>query len=322
MASPHDVTVRLLVLCVLLIVPARLAAAQERVRLETFAADFSLTPRDTDQGPPSHLAAALFSAGVIVGSAANSFAESPHRSFHVTREGFFGRNTYAGGGDKASHFVDYAILSKEATKLYSVLGYDRPTSIAMGFGIATAAGLVTELGDGTTFFGFSYEDLFMDTLGAGFASVIAATRTEDLFGFRRGFLEPQSGRDTCCVVPGKGRDYSNEIQAGDLKLAGVARRLGVPVGPLRYLLVSLTYGTKGYPSGDPALRERQVGIEIGLNFEQMLDDLRVTRSTWWGYALHIVFDNVRFPFTAVGYRYDLNHGRWRGPDNGHTFGSR
>ena len=111
-------------------------------------------------------------------------------------------------------------------------------------------------------------------MGAGAGAVVAATRTEDLFGFRHGFLLPSSGRGTCCAVQGKGRDYSNEIYTADLKLQGVARRAGIGIGPLRYLLVSITYGTKGYPSGVPELRERQVGIEI-------LDDLRVTRSTWW-----------------------------------------
>jgi len=31
---------------------------------------------------------------------------------------------------------------------------------------------------------------------------------------------------------------------------------------------------------------------------------------------HVVGDNVRFPFTAVGMRLDLNSGKWRGPNNG------
>jgi hypothetical protein len=42
----------------------------------------------------------------------------------------------------------------------------------------------------------------------------------------------------------------------------------------------------------------------------------VKRSTWWGYGLHLIADNVRFPFTAVGMRYDLNHGKWHGPNTG------
>jgi len=132
-------------------------------------------------------------------------------------------------------------------------------------------------------------------------------------------LLPHSGNATCCKVTSKGRDYSNEIQSADLKIAGLARRLNLSVGPLRYLLVSVTYGTKGYPSGLPELRERQVGFEIGLNLAIILNDLGVRRDTWWGYALHVVCDNVRVPFTSVGFRYDLNSKRWRGPDNGNGF---
>ena len=326
-------------LLVLFVLSPGLALAQEGSPLTALAGSFHLLPRETrvapiditaldiasfDTSPPdrreaNHALTALFSVGVIAGSAANSFHESPHQSFHFTNEGFFGQNTYAGGADKASHFVDYAILSKELKNVYQLLGYDRTTSIWLGWGVATAAGLMTEIGDGTTFFGFSYEDLVMDTAGATAAAIVAATRTEDLIGFRHGFLLPNSGRATCCAVQGKGRDYSNEIYTADLKLQGVARRAGIGIGPLRYLLVSITYGSKGYPNGVPELRERQVGIEIGLNFEQILDDLRVTRSTWWGYGLHLVFDNIRFPYTSVGFQYDLNHDQWRGPNNGNSF---
>src|SRR5215813_3191351 len=326
----------LLVLCVL---SPGLALAEEGSPLAALAGSFHLLPPETrvapiditaldiasfdapppDRREPNHALTALFSVGVIAGSAANSFHESPHQSFHFTNEGFFGQSTYAGGADKASHFVDYAILSRELKNVYQLLGYDRATSIWLGWGVATAAGLMTEIGDGTTFFGFSYEDLVMDTAGATAAAIVAATATEDLIGFRHGFLLPRSGQATCCAVPGKGRDYSNEIYTVDLKLQVVARRANIAIGPLRYLLVSITYGTKGYPSGVPELRERQVGLEIGLNLAIILNDLGVRRDTWWGYALHVVCDNVRVPFTSVGFRYDLNSKRWRGPDNGNGF---
>jgi uncharacterized protein YfiM (DUF2279 family) len=256
---------------------------------------------------------------VLAGSAANSFTESPHKRFHVTHEGFFGQDTYAGGGDKASHFVDFAVGTKELANLYDRLGFSRRASLLMGFGVSTLAGLVNEIGDGTTFYGFSYEDLVMDVLGAGTGATISAARLDGLIGFRRGFLLPPSGNATCCKVPGKGRDYSNEIQTADLKIAGLARRLDLHVGPLRYLLFSVTYGTKSYPSGLPELRERQVGFEVGLNLAVILNDLGVRRDTWWGYALHVVCDNFRVPFTSVGFRYDLNSKRWRGPDNGNRF---
>jgi hypothetical protein len=268
---------------------------------------------------PQKLLASLLSASVLAGSAANSFTEGPHQSFHFTHEGFFGQDTYAGGGDKASHFVDFAIVAKELANAYDRFGFSRRASILMGFGVSTLAGLVIEIGDGTTYYGFSYEDLVMDVLGAGTAAAISAARLDDLIGFRRGFLLPPSGNATCCKVPGKGRDYSNEIQTADLKIAWLARRLDLSMGPLRYLLFSVTYGTKSYPSGLPELRERQVGFEIGLNLAVILNDLGVRRDTWWGYVLHVVCDNARMPFTSVGFRYDLNSKHWRGPDNGNRF---
>jgi hypothetical protein len=61
---------------------------------------------------------------------------------------------------------------------------------------------------------------------------------------------------------------------------------------------------------------------ITLTRTEDLDDLGVKRNTWWGYGLHIVFDNFRFPFTSVGFRYDLNHDTWTGPDNGNGFAAR
>jgi hypothetical protein len=152
----------------------------------------------------------------------------------------------------------------------------------------------------------------MDVLGAGTATLISAAGVDDLVGFRWGFLVPAQ-HGTCCRFDGLGGDYSNFIYSADLKLAGVARRLGVDIGPLKYLMLSVTYGTKGYPSGAPEERERRVGVDVGLNLAEILRDLGARRGTWWGYALQLVGENLRFPYTAGGFRYDLNHDRWHGP---------
>jgi Predicted periplasmic lipoprotein (DUF2279) len=281
----------------------------------------------SERGPAAgstrrNLLAALLAVTVVGGEAANAFSETPHESFHVTREGFFGRDTYVGGADKASHFVEFAIVTKELANLYGTIGFSRRDSILLASGVTALGGLMNEIGDGTNIYGFAWEDLTMDLLGIGTAAAISWAGLDDLVGFRGGILLPPAGSKTCCQVPGKGRDYSNEIYTADLQIEGLARRLDLTIGPLRYLLFSATYGTKGYPTGLPESRERQVGFEIGLNFKVILDDLGARRGTWWGYALHVVFDNFRIPFTSVGYRYDLNHGRWTGPDNGNGFATR
>ncbi len=222
--------------------------------------------------------------------------------FQVTHEGWFGPNTTNGGADKASHLTDYFIVASLAQDVYMMLGYSENAAILWGFGLALATGLGNEVSDGFTRHGFSWKDFAMDAAGATAASVISLTHTRDLLGMRTSHLP--------------GSTYTHDVYSLDFKISGLGQRLGVNIGPLRWLLLSVTYGTKGYRVQPPIELQRQVGFEVGLNLQQILNDLRVKRNTWWGYSLHVRGDNIRFPFTAVGMRSDLNHGKWHGPNSG------
>ena len=225
-----------------------------------------------------------------------------NHSFQIHREGWFGPDTANGGSDKASHLTDYFVVAHLFEDVYRMLGYSEKSAILWGFGVALVTGLANETSDGFTHYGFSWEDLTMDVAGAATASVVSLTRTRDLLGMRTSHL-PSS-------------NYSHDIYSADLKLSGLGQRLGINIGPLRWLLFSVTYGSKGYRVPGATERQRLLGLEIGLNLQQILNDLGVRRSTWWGYTLHLVADNVRFPFTAVGMRLDLNDGKWHGPNSG------
>jgi hypothetical protein len=235
--------------------------------------------------------------------AANSLiGYDTNRGFQVSREGWFGRNTTNGGADKASHIVDYFIVANLFEDVYRMLGYSENAAILWGFGLALATGVGNEVSDGFTRHGFSWEDLAMDAAGATAASVISVTHTKDLLGMRTSHLP--------------GSTYTDDVYSFDFKISGLGQRLGVNIGPLRWLLLSVTYGTKGYRVQPPIEHQRQVGFEVGLNLQQILNDLGVKRNTWWGYSLHLVGDNIRFPFTAIGMRWDLNRGKWHGPNSG------
>ena len=223
--------------------------------------------------------------------------------FRVDNEGWFGRNTDNGGADKASHLADYYIIAGLYEDIYRMMGYSEKEAVLWGFGVALATGLAVELNNGfSKQYGFSWEDFTMDVAGATISSVLSLTHTRDLFGLRTSHLP----HDT----------YTHDVYSADFKISGLEKRLGLNLGPLRWLLFSVTYGTKGYQVSPPIRLQRQLGFEIGLNLQQILNDLGVRRSTWWGYGLHLVADNVRFPFTAVGMRYDLNSGKWLGPNSG------
>jgi hypothetical protein len=269
---------------------------------------------------PSKLWSYAIEGGVVVGALANTLAETPKQGFHFGNENWFGESTYAGGADKAAHFVQYYIISKEMSFLYEKLGYTRHQSIAIGAGLAFLSGIINESGDGFTRYGFAYEDLVTDVSGAAIASLVSTLGAHDVVGFRTGVLLPLYGISS---APGRvGGGYSSQIYTADFKLAGAGRRLKLNIGPLRYLLFSLTYASKGYGTGNPDLRERQVGFEVGLNTEEILNAFGVHRNTWWGYSLHFVLDNFRIPFTSVGFQYDLNAGKWYGPGNGNEYSTR
>ena len=233
---------------------------------------------------------------------ANSLLGYETQSFRIHHEGWFGENTTNGGADKASHLTDYFILTNLYQDVYRMLGYSENAAILWGFGMAIATGLANEVSDGFTKHGFSFEDLAMDAAGATAASLVTRTHTRDLLGMRTSHIP--------------GSSYTHDVYSADLKLSGLGRRLGVNIGPLRWLLFSVTYGAKGYRVTPEIERQRQLGFEVGLNLQQILIDLKVRRNTWWGYSLHLIGDNIRFPYTAFGMRYDMNRGKWHGPNSG------
>ena|SRR5215471_4709174 len=261
---------------------------------------------------------AIFAA-TIGFSAGNSLKETSYPGpYHFTAEGFFGQHTYTGGVDKMAHFVDYTIAQRALASAFRRTGYTDDLSGWMAFGGAFAGGLITEIGDGTTIFGFSFEDLLMDTLGAASATGLARSGWDDTIGFRFGAVA-QDKTPSCCIDTSNiGRDYSGEIYTADLKLSGLFRRLNRDPGPARFLLFSVTYGTNGYNTASPDLRQRLVGVEIGIHFAEILREIGVPREPIWGGVLYFFFDTLRIPYTAIGVRYDLNHNEWFGPTAGHT----
>ena len=252
-------------------------------------------------------------------SAGNSVKEASYPgTFHFTAEGFFGKSTYNGGADKAAHFVDYSIAQRAISSPFRRIGYTNTQAGWMGFAGAVAAGLTTEIGDGTTVFGFSWEDLLMDALGAASAMGLAASGWDDTIGFRFGSISQDPAPACCFDNSNIGRDYSGEIYAADLKLSGLSRRLNIDPGLARFLLFSMTYGTNGYNTASPALRQRLVGVEFGIHFNEILRALGVPREPIWGGLLYFFFDTFRIPYTAIGVRYDVNNREWFGPTAGHT----
>jgi hypothetical protein len=242
-----------------------------------------------------------------------------HGSFHFTDEGWFGRDTYAGGADKASHFFFGYMASREMTRWYERFGNSSASSRALSVGVAALGGALIELGDGyTEVYGYSWGDVASNVAGALAAAGIGAAGIDDLVGLRFGFVSAEIP-PPCCRAFGYGHDYSEDVYSLDLKLAGMFRRANLRPGIGRFFLISLTYGTKGYRFSPVDVRERNVGIDLGISMPEILQAIGVRREKWWGEILLTFFDYVRLPYTAFGFQYDLNHHAWHGPSTGDRF---
>jgi hypothetical protein len=264
----------------------------------------------------------IVTASVVLGAPVVGFfawwRTSSRSNFEFANERWFQRDTYAGGADKASHiFVGYA-TTLALQGAYRALGKTPTEARGLALGVMALTGALIEIGDGYSQYGFSWEDITANTVGSLLATGIDAWGLKDTVGLRFGYVKALIP-DACCRYGGYGDDYSKEIYSADLKLAGLLPRLGVKSGPARFLLLSLTYGSKGYRYSAEPVRERNVGVEIGLNLREALLAAGVPEKKWWGKALLTLATYFRFPYTSFGWHYDLNHGTWSGPDTGDRF---
>ena len=120
----------------------------ERLALEDIAptpAEDPTVPPAAPERRPNWLLTPAISAGALVGSALNSVFDGNHESHHVGNEGWFGPNTHFGGADKAAHFVDYYIVSKEFAKLFVVLGHKPENARWLAAGVFALTGDITAL---------------------------------------------------------------------------------------------------------------------------------------------------------------------------------
>jgi hypothetical protein len=239
--------------------------------------------------------------------------------FSFAHENWFGEETYAGGADKASHVVVGYFGQSALQALYQEVGRTREEARKLSIGVGLGIGLLIELGDGFSEYGAAWEDVVSNAVGIAAGAFLDAHGLHDTIGMRFGFVKTLIP-DPCCRYGGYGLDYSREIHTIDVKLAGLLPRLGVAKpGPGRFFLVSLAYTTKGYRYSGAPWRERDIGLEVGLNVPEILRALGVRNDTWWGRPLLLLTTYFRIPYTSFGWRYDMNHQRLSGPDTGDRF---
>jgi hypothetical protein len=236
-------------------------------------------------------------------------------SFRFANEGWFEASAYAGGADKASHFVGGYLAGRLAEAGLRVVGTPDGKAQLLSAAMVGIMGALVEVGDAYHSYGFSWEDAVLTAAGGVAGSFLSRTGWDDTITFRYGkvpLVEPADPE----IVIGKPDDYAGEVYTLDLRLAGLLPRLGKDPGWARFGLVAVTYGTKGYGGWVQEWeRERLLGLEVGLDLYEVGRALGVPPDRWWGAAVLGLLRYVRVPYTAIGFQVDLNSGQVLGPNS-------
>lgn len=236
-------------------------------------------------------------------------------SWKFTDEKWFQYDTYAGGADKASHFTVSSGVSRLLYDIYLDDGKTVDQAFYLSLITTVTAGTFVEIGDAITVYGFSFQDLTADILGATSGLLIHRYHLQDLIGLRLG---PANTTIPASYIGASeeslGESYSDEIYAVDLKPGGLIRRLHGNPGLSRFFLTSFVYMSKGFGYQPPLpSRYQEAGVEIGINFPEILEAVCVPHTTWWGKGLYAFFNFFRIPYTQIGAYYNFKNHKWYGP---------
>lgn len=208
-------------------------------------------------------------------------------------EEWFGRATKSGGADKLGHLYSGYLISHLFSSAYRA--WDYPAETASRMGALSSLGLTTlmEVGDSFSPFGFSYEDMVMNTLGAGlgyaFDHYPELQRKVDL---RLEYHPSLSGEFKGDLVT----DYEHHKYLVAITAAGFDA-IDNPI--LQALELHFGYYSRGYDqvSADlPDQRRRTLYAGIGLNVGRLLQPLWETR----------LFNYLQLPYTYLDARWHLD----------------
>jgi len=205
-------------------------------------------------------------------------------------EEWFGRETESGGADKLGHLYATYVIGSGLSGLYESWGYTEKDAALYGSLSSFFLLNYMEIGDAfSSEFGFSYEDLMMNTIGA-FSSYLFYTNPElakrvDLR------VEYIPSFDTADVIT----EYERMKYLIAIKAEGFE---SVTNPYLKYAELHLGYYTRNYKGGYSSESERIVYLGIGINLS------RVFREN--GYTKTARFLNYyQLPYTYLPLEKDL-----------------
>lgn len=217
-----------------------------------------IAPSDPDEGTPEldllntgwskEKKLKYLNIGVLGGMMAYGllFWDYGENGFEFTNEGWFTYDTKYGGADKLGHALSTYFAVQAFSSVYERWGYDRHRANVYGALSGWSTFFMIEVCDATSRYGFSYEDLIVDTIGA----IVGYWRREypefeKRVDFRVEYWPSYAvtrGDDTDIASDYSGYKYLVALKGSGFDLTSSTW--------LQYLELQGGYYTRGYQNGD------------------------------------------------------------------------
>lgn len=250
--------------------------------------------------PKAHLWGAGLGLGLSIGgSIAWKFSTKWSGSFNTKDEGWFGKETYAGGADKLGHMYTDFILGRSLFRLYQAHHYSRQDSIFYAFISGSIARTLMEVADGFTTYHFSYGDLLFNMIGStSNALLLLDEDIADTFYMSWSYLSSTEAQAGYHDPFDFSTDYSGMVFGLNADIYGLRRMIGSnSTSWSDYTFVGIDYYTRQFRQPDDDKRERFIGVSYGLALHRLSAEDSVI-------APMLRF--VKLPFTFAGFAYSLD----------------
>ena len=185
------------------------------------------------------------------------------KSFHFQSEPWFEKDSKTGGSDKTGHFYMTYLLSRVLSSRMEDRGWDVYQASLAGTFSGLLAMTLLEVGDGTSEYGFSKEDLIADTLGATLSYILRTNPSlDDFIDIRLEYLPTKdylsNGDNTT--------DYSGMRHLAAFKLGGFK---SLQRSYWSLLEFQIGYYSRGYRKYDTVPQSQHLYFGVGLSLADL-----------------------------------------------------
>ena len=224
-------------------------------------------------------------------------------------EGYFGRDSYAGGVDKLGHTWSNYALVRASSQLLRWGGISRTASLVSSVVLANAFFTLVEVKDGyKPQYGFSWQDYQFNILGEALGALLELYPELDRrFDYRLEYFPSKYYRkEFASNGINSAEDYSGQRLLIAYHLSSIdGLRESKYASPLRFVDVAVGFHADHYKpdASDPNPHTQEVFLGVTLNLQRVVDELlapqgRADATVGTG-TLHFATEVLQVPFTTL-----------------------